>query len=32
MPVMGNDLSFRIVVVVLGTLPVLFTALVAFGG
>ena len=32
MPGMGNDLTFRIVVVALGTLPVLFTALAVFGG
>jgi hypothetical protein len=28
---MGNDLVFRIVVVGLGTLPILFTALAVFG-
>jgi len=32
MPAMSNDLLFRIAVVGLGTLPVLFTALAVFGG
>jgi hypothetical protein len=32
MPTMGNDLMFRIVVIALGTLPVLFTAMAVFGG
>jgi hypothetical protein len=32
MPAMGNDLTFRIMVVALGTLPILLTALVMFGG
>jgi hypothetical protein len=31
MAAMGNDLMFRIIVVALGTLPVLFTALAVFG-
>jgi hypothetical protein len=31
MAAMGNDLMFRIIVVTLGTLPVLFTCLAVFG-